>query len=310
MIIRVIIVLFLLALVIIHGLKPVVFQIDWPSVALLTLAITVIYAHKLQFILPFVKRLKVGQAEIELVEKTVELFQEVEKSETTTPAQPVAENDTSLQLNSRILDTSLEAQILDLAAKDKEAALVRLSIEIERELYLLHGNVGLRNNNKVRNFPEIVSQLTKHGTLSPTIEHTIMSFRKVRNEIVHASQKLNESVLNSTLDSGLRIFRLIKSIPRQTYKVIRIKVPLYKDSQCKQLIENTTGVILETTRVDGTKYYSIFPAGREFTEGEYVGWDWDMKRVCEEAYYMDINMGQPTVAWSSSAFFIGETEKH
>lgn len=54
----------------------------------------------------------------------------------------------------------------------------------------------------------------------------------------------------------------------------------------------------------GRMFVMNFPAGREFTVGEYVGWDWDMRRVASESW-LEHSSGKRQYAWTSSAFFAG-----
>jgi hypothetical protein len=63
--------------------------------------------------------------------------------------------------------------------------------------------------------------------------------------------------------------------------------------------------MLEVTSPDGTKRRQIFPAGRAFTQGEVVGWDWDLKSKFGPAYYHDPETGICREAWAGSLAFIG-----
>jgi hypothetical protein len=83
-------------------------------------------------------------------------------------------------------------------------------------------------------------------------------------------------------------------------------VPLYENIGCTRRIEAVDGVIIESISPDGTRTKHIYPAGREFTEGEIVGWDWDTSRGVGEAYYMNPETEKPQPAWSGAAFFVGK----
>jgi hypothetical protein len=292
-----------------HSLVPSRFGLDWPTVALLGIALALLLAPQLEFLLPFVKTLKIGKTEIELREQTTALAISVEKSEESAPQ--ISESDVSAKpledRFKRLVSTDVEAHILDLAAKDKQAALMRLAIEIEKEVLLLHGTLGLRNQFKVGNFRDVVNQLVKHGALSKEMQHGLMEFWNVRNQIAHA-RLTDDSILTSALGSGIRLLRLIKAIPRPRYTIIHPSVPVYRDKACKEPITETCGVIIETTETDGRKIRMIYPAGREFVAGEIVGWDWDMDRVYGEAFYRSPDSGEITLAWSSSAAFVGQTQ--
>jgi len=198
----------------------------------------------------------------------------------------------------------VEARVLDVAVRDKQAALMRLAIEIEKEVIVLHGVIGLRNRFKSGTFRELVEQLAQHGTISNDIRTGLLEFWKVRNQIAH-SQLSDESILTSTLDSGIRLLRIIKAVPRPAYTVIEPHVQLYKDKNCTERITEYDGVLLEIANPDGGKKRMIYPAGREFIAGEVVGWDWDPNRRYWAAYYLNPDSGEPTVAWDSSMAFVG-----
>jgi len=300
---------------IVHSLVPSRLALDWPTVAVLSVALFLFVAPELEYLLPFIKKLKIGAAEVELQEKVIELAVSVERSEKSTlPSAPKGHSEHSLFFITsglqRLLNTGIEAQILDLAAKDKHAALMRLAIEIERETLLLHGMLGLRNKSKGGGLREAVEELRENGTIPPEMAAGLFEFWKVRNQIAHARFSKDEAnpILNSALDSGIRLLRLIKGVPRPIYRVYDPKVFLFSDKDCTERITEYFGVIIETTDADGRKHYQCWPAGRPFATGEVVGWDWDMSRQFGPAFYIGLETRKPTLGWSSSPAFIGKTE--
>jgi hypothetical protein len=297
----------LIAFVIAHSLFPSRFGLDWPSVALLATALCLFLLPRFLPFLPLLKTFKIGKAEFELREQTNALAISVDKSEESgLQLEPSKEPEPAQIREKRLVNTSTEAHIIDLAAKDKQAALMRLAIEIEKEVLLLHGVLGLRNQSKGGTFRNFVEELKQHGAITDDIKEGLMEFWRVRNQIAH-SQYSNNSILASALDSGLRLLRLLKAIPRPTYTVINPKVTLFKDGECRDRIDEYHGVILEITDQQGTKRRMIFPAGREFEAGEVVGWDWDFSRKFGLAYFRDPESGQCTTAWSSSLAFVGKS---
>jgi hypothetical protein len=102
--------------------------------------------------------------------------------------------------------------------------------------------------------------------------------------------------------------RLLKNVPRPIYRIKKPKVPLFKDPDLKEETPGVYGVIIEVITGDGMVEERIFPAGRDFVEGEIVGWDWDMTRVYGKAYYQDDTMNRVRSGWDSSAAFVGKHE--
>lgn len=91
---------------------------------------------------------------------------------------------------------------------------VRLSDELEKELFILHGEPGLRNETKgVVSFRQLVSHLRRHGAINSETEISLMEFREVRNQIAHAAA-VPASILTSAIDSGIRLLRVIRGVPR------------------------------------------------------------------------------------------------
>ena len=302
----------LLLLVVAHCLAPTRFILDWPSIAVLGIALCLLMAPQLKLLLPFVKAIKVGETEIHLREQATALAVSVERLEAHPSAPQLSPPDASIappaeDQYKRLLDTDVEAHILDLAVRDKRAALMRLAIEIEKELLALHGVLGLRNHNESGSFRSVVGQLARHGAIGDEMKRGLMEFWHVRNQIAH-SYLSDESLVTSALDSGIRLLRLVKAIPRQRYTIVDPNVQLYSDPKCKDPISDYHGVMLEITDSEGQARNHPFPAGRDFIAGEVVGWDWDMSDIYGITYYRDPDSGQPIQAWSSSAVFFGKTQ--
>jgi hypothetical protein len=257
-----------------HSVYPTKFQLDWPTVTLLAIALAVCFMPQLQAFIPHVKSVKVGSAEIEMRELTNILAESVTKSEESTP--PIESGSISEvskeEQYKRLANTSVEAHIADLAAKDKQAALLRLSVELEKELFVLHGELGLRNETKgLLSFRQLVGHLRRHGAINAETEIGLLEFQRVRNQIAHAATVYPASILTSAIDSGIRLLRVIRGVPREKYTVVDPAVVLYSDEHCLNQITDQVGVMLETTRVDGTKHRQVYPAGRSFAHGEIVG---------------------------------------
>jgi hypothetical protein len=304
--------LILLLFVVAHSIAPTRFVLDWPSIAVLGISLCLLFAPQLKLLLPFVKAIKIGETEIHLREQATALAVSVERLEARpSPAQlPAPDAGVAPRTEDqykRLLDTDVEAHILDLAVRDKRAALMRLAIEIEKELLALHGVLGLRNQNESGSFRNVVAQLARHGAIGDEMKRGLMEFWHVRNQIAH-SYLSDESLVTSALDSGIRLLRLVKAIPRQRITVVDPNVQLFKDSYCKDPITDYHGVMLEIMDSEGQKRNHPFPAGRDFVVGEVVGWDWDMSNIYGVAYYRDPDSGRPIQAWSSSAIFVGKTQ--
>lgn len=170
--------------------------------------------------IPLVRRLKLGSAEIELQESAAKLHQSVEKAEgaigilikppTVTTTRRFTMDSVSEALNNL---PSTENSILDLASRDKESAVVRLAVEIEKELYALYGKRDPAKKSP-RTIHETVSELVSDHILDRQLAMAITEFRDVRNRVMHPSQVgvVDQATLASAIDSGIRILRLLRTV--------------------------------------------------------------------------------------------------
>jgi hypothetical protein len=209
---RYLLALLTLVIFVAHVVWPNRVQIDWPTIALLAIFMALIGAPELSKLLPLVKRFKLGEAEIEMQESVRRLHQEVEK----------AEDSSGKELFLKIINyaympadkgaAASESSILELASRDKESAVVRLVIELEKELATLYQENGL-GSEPPKTIREVVNQLVARKIISDSTAAAIIEFRNVRNKVIHPSQsgKVPESVLASTIDSGVRLLRLLRA---------------------------------------------------------------------------------------------------
>jgi hypothetical protein len=87
------------------------------------------------------KRLKIGEAEIELQEKLGDLRKNIKELDERGTKQTV---DVTSVMGAEQAD--LQLKILDPSAQDREAALIRLSIEIEKELARLSNKISFKDS--------------------------------------------------------------------------------------------------------------------------------------------------------------------
>lgn len=201
---------FFVAVALIHAIWPQKVSVDWPAVALLTLGVAVLFGHRISAVLPYIKRLKLGEAEIEMREKLEDLRANIEQLEETLPAKtivnaPVDEDDIT-----REKEHGLQARILELAAKDRDAALIRLSLEIEKQLALLSQKSGFKDTSAT--WRKTVDALLHSGVIEPPLAKAIIEFRDVRNRLIHSGLRspVKREILTRAIDDGLIILQHLK----------------------------------------------------------------------------------------------------
>jgi hypothetical protein len=110
------------------------------------------------------------------------------------------------------MDAAVESTILDLAAKDKPSALLRLAVEIEKEMVSLvrAHRIELRRS---ATWLELVNGLTQSKVLDPQLAKALIEFGDIRNQVIHSviGGPVQESQLSRALDNGLQLLRLLKA---------------------------------------------------------------------------------------------------
>lgn len=202
--------LFFVALGFTHALLPQKVSADWPTVALLTLGLALLFGRRITAVLPYIKRLKLGEAEIEMREKLEDLRANVEKLEGL-PAKTVAKTLATQAGVAGEKEETLQTKILELAVRDRDAALIRLSIEIEKQLALLSQKAGLKETSAT--WRKTVDALLRAGVIEPTLAKAIIEFRDVRNQVIHSGLRgpVKREILTRAIDDGLIILQYLNA---------------------------------------------------------------------------------------------------
>lgn len=211
-------------------------------------------------------------------------------------------------LSVRTFDTG----VLQDALKSPSIALMRLSIEIDRQLRLLLGAAGGLSSYKTFNPVTAMNLLAGiSGVVLPdALKNSVTDFWNVRNSVVHGGEAGNDGLAVRAIDYGLRILSILASIPRPTRIVRHVDVALYADKACLRKYQNVGGVIMESFSSDGTSHgLSIYPSTRHYNVGDEVTWEWKPGGTddgWDETWYRNPDKGgQIELAWSGSMEFVG-----
>jgi hypothetical protein len=183
---------------------------------------------------------------------------------------------------------------------------MRLTLEIDRELRKLLAVTGALSKYQGQSLPEAVD-LLNNLKLPRELKDTVSQFWSLRNFVVHG-QSSGEQLALRALDYGLRILRLVRSIPRHSYVVYKSGITLYKDRTATRPRDDVRGVILETLSPDGqSQGRHIFPTTKAYTPGESVSWEWNLKnrKGWDETWYRDPDTMEIKSAWGESLEFVG-----
>ncbi len=212
-----------------------------------------------------------------------------------------------------MVTATFEQQILEEAAASPVVAIMRLTLEIDRELRKLLATTGNLSQYQGE-LPDAIGLLEKANgiELPRELKDTLTQFWSLRNHVVHS--QVSEHLALRALDYGLRILRMVKSIPRFSYIVVRADIPVYANSACNPPArEDVRGVMLETFSPEGTPTgRHIFPTTKTYSPGESVSWEWNLQnsKGWGASWYQDPDPNDPSrrtikSAWGESLEFVG-----
>jgi hypothetical protein len=204
------------------------------------------------------------------------------------------------------LESEIEV-VLGVAAMSPKAGLIQLSSDLERttrRIIAITGHIGeMRSGASLRELAEILERVT---TLPRGSLDVFGTLAQVRNEIVHGSTAVTDDEIMRAIDSGIVLLRSLKAVPLEINVVEHPGVAIYADSSGNDELPGK-GVILITTSPGGAvTSRRIFPTLRgHFVAGMQVAWEWDSTNVWGEAWYLDPDTHEFSVAWTSSMKFVG-----
>jgi hypothetical protein len=205
-----------------------------------------------------------------------------------------------------------EAEVLQEAAKSPLVALMRLSLEIDRQLRLMLAVVGglSRYDGSSPVIALDILSTIAGVTIPREIRSAIADFWRLRNSIVHGNEGGRNGLALRGIDYGLRILKILASIPRPAYVVRYSDIPLYMDSSCQHQRPGVWGVILESFSADGVSHgLRIHPSTLRYAVGDEVSWEWKLGGSDDgwgETWYRNVAKGNAIeLAWSGSLEFRG-----
>ena len=207
----------------------------------------------------------------------------------------------------------IERRILEEALMSPKAALMQLTLEIDRELRKLLVSTGALRRYMVLvsatppNALEILGGV-QGATIPEELREKVSEFWSLRNTVMHHDSE----VPFLAFELGLSILRVLRNVPRPSYVVKKTNVRLYADRYCQNERQGVEGVWVETFSADGVSQGTrIYPSTRKYAEGMSVGWEWnyDQHQSWDDTWYKDPETGKCTQAWSGSMEFVGRDIK-
>jgi hypothetical protein len=211
-------------------------------------------------------------------------------------------------MSSPDLSTQFEQKILEEAIQSPATAMMRLSLEIDRQLRLILAAIGRLKEYSGESPTEaldIIARGIDRKNIPSALQETLRSFWDLRNEVVHGGGSRERFAMRA-LDYGLRILRMLQSIPRPSFIVVSV-VPIFSDPACQHMRGDARGVILAHLGPNGEDYgRHIHPSRRVYVDGQSVAWEWDLSgKVWDETWYRDPESNEVKPAWGGSLEFVG-----
>ncbi len=208
------------------------------------------------------------------------------------------------------IDSGIEIvnTILDQAITDPKVALIRLSIELERELQRLLGSMDLLGNGRtylsVRKAMEVLNR--RHSPLPVSVLAAVDDFSRVRNLIIHGGDGSRAERLRA-IDSGLLVYRTLRSIPRSTYVAYHEGEEVYADADGQETRSDVKALILEEVSAGGViKTKQVLPTTRaHYEKGMHVTWEFNDKARWGESWYRNPDSNQIEYGWREAIEFVG-----
>ena len=203
----------------------------------------------------------------------------------------------------------LEDRVLSESLRSPTVALMRLAIEIDRQLRLLLAASGQLGQYQTANPPEAVALLRLTTENMPSeLTESVRSFWNIRNDIVHSASD-NDALALRAVDYGLRILRILAGIPRPKFLVKYADVPLFRDSLGSFLRPDVKGVILQQYTANGQDVGAhLHPSTRSYFPSTSVSWEWRTGtgvKSWDATWYRGPDTMEIKKAWDESLEFVG-----
>jgi hypothetical protein len=209
---RWVVVIFCVVLIVARYIYPTV-QVDTTTVWLVIIASLSFLLPDLKAFTPYIKRVKIGDTEIELKDEIGKLSDEVDK------AKEAASRKLETKDAEGLNKASLEVEaILENINKDPRATLLLLSSRIEKQLKLRLTEAGVNIEGVYYSLRELSRLATSQEILPQEFAPALDDFIAVRNRVAHGETfDVNDNVIYSLISIGARLLEIV-SVPLRNNK--------------------------------------------------------------------------------------------
>jgi len=204
--------------------------------------------------------------------------------------------------------STFEEKILEESLQSPAIAMMRLTLEIDRQLRLILaaiGRLGSYSGQSPSEALDLIGKSIEGASVPPALRDTLKTFWDLRNNIVHGYNE-NQGFALRAVDYGLRILRMVQSIPRPSYRVVTL-VELFSDKFCTRPRLDVRGIVLDHFGLKGElQVRSVHATRRNYERGQSVSWEWNTTgEGWGETWYRDPDTHEVKCAWSEASEFVG-----
>lgn len=195
-----------LALVVVRIIFPNA-QADTNSIWLVGIAALLLVLPDLKSVAPYIKKIKVGDTELELKESIGNLEKEVEK------AQGAAAQEKKASVSSNV-PSEIE-KVLEESSRDPKAALLLLSAKIEQQLRNRLEEADI-STDRIFSTSQYVEVGVKEGIFPQDFLPAFRDFLRVRNSVAHgAAFDVDDSYILSLVSLGTELLRIASTTNKE-----------------------------------------------------------------------------------------------
>ena len=200
-------------------------------------------------------------------------------------------------------------EILETARLDPELGIIKLIGLLDKETRILAGSSGGLKHRRILKDQGPLKSLLEKRYLPKQIVRPMEVFTSLGNRIVRQKIARTDPDVLRVLELGILLLNTMRSTQEVSHRVYKVNVDLFSDEECRNMIQDLKGVIIEKVgprgRTVGTR---IVPTSNpwDYREGKRVSLEWNVESLWSKSYYIDPDTREERLAWDSSAEFSGK----
>jgi hypothetical protein len=178
------------------------FQIDALTVWLVVIAAVLFVLPEVRSAMPYIKSVKVGEAEVQLRAQVAELGQQMDEAQAT-----IAEKHPSGLSKHQVPDIG---RLLQETCRDPRAALLLLSAQMEAFVERRLQEAGLPEGSRYTQLPHAVEAGVKAGLFPPELLLVCQHFWHIRSQVVHQGAfQADPGTTLALVSLGMELFKAL-----------------------------------------------------------------------------------------------------